>query len=653
MQETKDLSENLISKDNKIKSFLKGFCEKVITFYQKNTAILLACLVSGLVALIFGAFLCNKALSPAEGWYSYYAYLINVKHQVPYVDFEILFPPLYVYCIAFYTKIFGYSIIALRILGVFIYMALSVLACLIFYKVFGNALVSSAVGILTFAFLQSEVAQISYDYIRFMDLSVYISVLAFVIHLKKDVKPIKKFSLVNTVSPSLIVSAVFAVFASLFKQSSGLIYLIFVIAMLCFIFLSVDKENKKRALCDLIWFIIIAVSIYLAMFLILLIQGGLGKYFYYNFKAASGSKGGVFTILFGNFIKVLPDVFKHIGVITLILVIVIVEILLNKFLDKTDKLDKEKTAKLFDVISICVLGVVLSLALISAFTNNQFGVLATIDYPAELLYWPVLIDLLVVVTAFVGVVLKDKSLFGDKKSTYSVLFLSAVAFCLAYAVCMSGGLCQSQVALCVGVSFAIIAYFAKFAGKRLVSIALCALLCFLSIASLSLKITTIYSWWGLAVDDYWAQTEEVSVKHLQGLKFSEDYAEMYQEVTDTVNAYKGDGKNVFAFPHIPIFYLLTETDCNTYTKVQWFDVSADKDVVADIEILKNNPPDVFIYVDVPEWVVAGHEGAFRKDEISGLSQMKLAIMEIVSNGYTAKTHHELTSGYTITVYVKG
>ena len=69
--------------------------------------------------------------------------------------------------------------------------------------------------------------------------------------------------------------------------------------------------------------------------------------------------------------------------------------------------------------------------------------------------------------------------------------------------------------------------------------------------------------------------------------------------------------------------------------------------------MKNNPPDVFIYVDVPEWVVAGHEGAFRKDEISGLSQMKLAIMEIVSNGYTAKTHHELTSGYTITVYVKG
>jgi hypothetical protein len=76
------------------------------------------CAAAALVCTLYAAFLANKTFPPTEGWYSYYAYLINEHGAVPYLDFELLFPPLYVLLITFFTRIFGYEIFALRVLGV-------------------------------------------------------------------------------------------------------------------------------------------------------------------------------------------------------------------------------------------------------------------------------------------------------------------------------------------------------------------------------------------------------------------------------------------------------------------------------------------------------------------------------------------------------
>ena len=53
----------------------------------------------------------------AEGWYSYYAKCIN-RGEVVYKDFDYLFTPLYIFFIALITKIFGYKVIILRIVGI-------------------------------------------------------------------------------------------------------------------------------------------------------------------------------------------------------------------------------------------------------------------------------------------------------------------------------------------------------------------------------------------------------------------------------------------------------------------------------------------------------------------------------------------------------
>ena len=46
----------------------------------------------------------------------HYAQLINGGSRV-YRDFDYLFTPFYIYLIAFVTKVFGYRIIVLRIMG--------------------------------------------------------------------------------------------------------------------------------------------------------------------------------------------------------------------------------------------------------------------------------------------------------------------------------------------------------------------------------------------------------------------------------------------------------------------------------------------------------------------------------------------------------
>ena len=44
------------------------------------------------VATFYVALMCNKTMPFAEGWYTYYAQLINEKGLLPYRDFEYLLP---------------------------------------------------------------------------------------------------------------------------------------------------------------------------------------------------------------------------------------------------------------------------------------------------------------------------------------------------------------------------------------------------------------------------------------------------------------------------------------------------------------------------------------------------------------------------------
>ena len=91
-----------------------------------------------LAAAIYTGISCNKTMPMAEGWYTYYAQLINEKGLQPYRDFEFLFSPVYIYFIALFTKIFGYKIIALRILGVVMFSVIAAGVYLVAVEIVGE-----------------------------------------------------------------------------------------------------------------------------------------------------------------------------------------------------------------------------------------------------------------------------------------------------------------------------------------------------------------------------------------------------------------------------------------------------------------------------------------------------------------------------------
>jgi len=114
---------------------------------------------------------------------------------------------------------------------------------------------------------------------------------------------------------------------------------------------------------------------------------------------------------------------------------------------------------------------------------------------------------------------------------------------------------------------------------------------------------------------------------------------------------------VFVFPHAPIIYLLTDRDSTTYTKVQWFDVAVDKDVMADLEKIKQFPPKVIVFINIPQSVIDGHESSFRDGQKSGLSIMQEELKQfVVDKGYESVCSHifgdqTALDPYRITVYV--
>ena len=133
--------------------------------------------------LITGAYaagIANKGFPVTEGWFEVFARYINAG-KLPYRDFELLAPPLYTYILAAITRAFGYDIIVLRIVGVGVFVVIAAMVCLLFSRLF-RPWIAMAAACVTVFYLQSEVANVFYDYIRFFDLFACIVCLSLVTH---------------------------------------------------------------------------------------------------------------------------------------------------------------------------------------------------------------------------------------------------------------------------------------------------------------------------------------------------------------------------------------------------------------------------------------------------------------------------------------
>ena len=629
-----------INRLTRLVDYLKSAFMRFFKIIKSQPSHIFGIVISFFVCFSYAMILSNKGMSIAEGWYTTFAELINEKGCVPYRDFELIFPPLYVYIIALFTKIFGYEIIFLRILGAFIFAFSGLFLYLIFKKIIKNTTVSLILGIMVAGFMQSEVVQVFYDYIRFMDLFVFVSIyfyLRFIDEQKKEKK--------RRVSVNLITSVVFASFASLIKQSSGLLYLI---SVLCMTFLlCIFAKNKKEWLTHAIVCFVTFISIYLVTWIMLALASALGDYFYYNFFASVGAKGGgLYEILFG-FLKRGKE---GLASATIPVLAVIFFVLDEIFITRSKKANYAYGEK-FAVLGCISVAIFFALSFLMIVKCLFFANDLQIFNVTVLLNTAFVTNLIFTLVAFFALCYYKRKKVEISNDLIKYFVLSFSSLILSYAVCMSSGLTQGEVALSVGVMFLTMIYFSKYVAKEIVCVLLSVVVLFIANSSFAFKINNIYAWWDINLGSYKEQVYTSSVPLLKDIKMNENYARMYDGVYKLVLENTTDEDAIFTFPHVPIFYTMTGRYSNTYSLVQWIDVTNDKTIEKDIKVLEKNLPKMMILSIISEYTLSSHENMFRKGEESGTRIMQEYLINLAEEKYELLEEYLLNGSNGIAVYL--
>ena len=601
------------------------------------------CLLAATVCAVYAGLLAGRSFSPAEGWYSYYAYIVNEESAIPYVDFELLFPPLYTYMIALFTRIFGYELIALRIFGVVIYTLTGVFACLIFEKLTKRPLLGFLGGILTVAVLQSEVVQIFYDYIRVMDLFVYVSVYFFIRYLDR-VRLEEKIKVGFDIN--IVVATVFAVLASMCKQSSGLIFLLF--CFMFFAFLFICLPSKKELALQVGVMAGVSVVLWGAMIAFMYAQGSLDAFINYNFVSSVDAKGGgsIFSILFGWIPRSGRELILGAIVMIAIAAVLVIFLLLSRRYPS-----KEDNCKAVQYLGVYLPAVLLATLVLTFVFSGFARTLSGLNAPLAMYVMFLFCTAFFAVSCF-AIIFRKKVKAADWHKHIKYAFLSGVIFTLAFSVCTSGGIAESQIALGYAFVPVVLIGAARFAKKEIAIVSLCAVMLLQTSVSFSRKVNEMYSWWGLSMGGFSEQTVTCEVPVFKGIKMSPVYAKMYNDVYYGVTENTVEGEEIFVFPHMPVLYLATERPRATQTAIQWFDVSTDAAVLSDIDVIKEKKPRVMVICSVGEYVIGEHESNFRGGEESGLHTMQDFLFEFVEEeGYECLSENDLSGDYTVTVWL--
>lgn len=292
---------------------------------EKSFALLISVISIILTVTLYEIFMHNKTMPFPEGWYTYYAQCIN-SGMMPYRDFEYLFSPVYMYFIAFFTKVFGYEIIYLRVLGIFVF---TIIGFLLFFsmRIVFKDWIACIISITATLYLQTEPVQLFYDYIRFMDITALMTLLFFL----RSMQNLKSFQH----SKNIIVCGFFCSLFILIKQNMGLIFwanILFLLTFAKYIF-NIPLRIYLKSLLKFLISCLLPIVFILGYFAK---NGTLQAFLDCAGSSAIKAKGGIFAILFNWIFRLGPKLQEMILPIICVICLALTIITLNKY-RKTEK----------------------------------------------------------------------------------------------------------------------------------------------------------------------------------------------------------------------------------------------------------------------------------------------------------------------------
>ncbi len=605
---------------------------------QSNKQFYIFLMLTASLALFLVCALHRRTLPFAEGWYTYYAKCIN-SGALPYRDFEYLYPPVYIYTVALLTRIFGYDLIVLRRLGILFFTLIAVGLYLCAVEIVGKkrsyiAMIAAVCGAF---YLQSEVVQTFYDYVRMMDVFAIFS-LYFLLRAAKRMcagLPCRKALFWCGVLCGIFINI---------KQNIGLVF--FAYALVLTVYLGIwCRKSKQAILYNTLLLFLPAMLLFALIAFALWQSGSLSAYFTMTGAAAAGAKGGMSAILFGWLFHN-GTAFLHALPVALLFLFVIVGAFVWLRLLSKQAPHSTQPKHNYTTETGLIFFLLLSLSLFAVLLFEPLGHLLL---PSAFLSTYAIFLTVTPIFAACGVwgILDMRRGTDTMRDVMPLFVLSGAYFAISFGCGNSGGLAEGQASF--GILFLVCAllclcesYLAAFhhlpkvrTGILLArggTVLLCALF---ALYSADKKLVYPYNWWGMRTESYWECTASLDLPHTQGLAVSPQTKAVYEEIVHAITAHTAESDPIFCFPQIPIFYVLTDRpDPGTFTKVQWFDVASDAAILSDIEILQKNPPKAILIYHTAEHAYTSHEQAFRGGNASGTRIMRDFLLSYVkTEGY--------------------
>lgn len=532
-----------------------------------------------LVAASWALFTFNKTAPTTEGWYVVYANLI-LDGYIPYIDFEFLYPPLYAYLSALVVLMFGNSLLAFRLVGVFLIVSIAIILFLIFEEIVPSW-ISAAGSIITVFAMQGDVFYVSYDYHTVFALFALISLLFMVKTLGRSNRTFR----IDYLYPLL--SGLTGSLALLLRPQSIALLLVYFILFFLFIqFYMKIRISSKQILCYILGF-----TLPLVILVISLIHSGA---FFESIEMVffGGTKGDLSHML--------TSWIGHINISLASWPFVLIPLLVYGSFKRYVKRDGEfEDFTMYSLLILCMLMIITATIISGQYMSEVYNYILNnlyFDWPSAFF----ILESVVVLSIFLKFVVFKSS---ENNSTQDLkrLFIGGFAIASTIGYATSGPLCYVGTALAFGTVTVSVLHYTSMIQKPKLKMGLRTLsavfMALLLITIIVPKTEVPYFWWGGTSSPYTDAIHEPDVDYFNGIKMSHDEKYMYEDFQNNAEIYLGPDDKLYCYSNIPIFYTIAGKTPSVKSIVPWFDVSRNSTILEDLEYLKINNPKMIVFCD--------------------------------------------------------
>lgn len=577
-----------------------------------------------------------------EGWFSEYGHLIR-SGWVPYRDFALLVPPLYPLQIAAFQSIFGESFNALRILGIFVTCGIAFALLDLLRNLFNPWVCAFAAAVAT-VYYQSGVAFFGYDFTQFLTLYVLIGAALLA-------RSLRESSGTSDTRNELWLSAISGVFLGLsflIKQSNGGVAafaLVIAGSIVAFV-----RYPPRLALLRVAAISAGICSPVVASLLWLISQHAASAFFDQVFKGAAGAKGGLRVALFAwvwyyfhdpNFWQLVRDavwkLFELVAITSASAAVLEGLAFIRRPLPAgspaiIDTLRRIVGLRLrvgavpwliptVGLAALCVL--VLEIAHGScAFCGALRSVGASVFQSAYI--WSVNFYIVAAVATLLLVS------FEKTSGAARLFIIAALGVGLTFGNGTSGGLSEISTFLALAILFGyLIQAWLRYQLPALLPAVVALSFCSFFIEH---KFAAPYAWWQVTVSPIGDSVCADATGIFKGICVPQNDYSSITTIQKLIMENSSSSEPIYVYPHMPVFYLLTDRQPFDGAVVSWFDFTSEA-LANDLSIrLRNEPPAVIVMAEIPQDVLTAHEHLFSGDKPLGQRKILASIASLRASG---------------------